>query len=139
MGRDPEEEGGWGQRECSKFSPEVDDVMGQPGYAKYHNHHQDGLCSLEERVMEEGWRGDRSCRNTPGISEEYSAVKYTPPAFIGIFMRSCKSVKLDLTHFCSSSQDPAGDLAQSRFLEMYKVHVDCGKCGIRNKSRLRTI
>ena len=82
MGGDSEEEGSWRQWEGSKLSPEVDDMMGQPGYAKYYNDHQDGLCSLEERVMEEGWRGDRSCRNTPVISGEYSAVKYTSVAFI---------------------------------------------------------
>lgn len=103
MGSDPEEEGSWGQRECSKLSPEVDNMMGQPGYAKYHNDHQDGLCSLEERVMEAGWRGDRSCRNIPDISEEYSAVKYPLIAFTGIFMRSRKSVKLDLTQHSPDS------------------------------------
>lgn len=114
MGRDSEEEGSWGQRERSKLSPKVDNVMGQPRYAKYHDDHQDGLCSLEERVMEEGWRGNRSCRNTPVISEEYRTVRYTPIAFIGTFMRSHKSVRFDLTqHFCSSSQDPRWDLRQS--------------------------
>lgn len=109
MGSDPEEEGSWGQRECSKLSPEVDNMMGQPGYAEHHNDHQDGLCSLEERVMEEGWRRNRICRNTPVISEQYSTLKYTLIAFTGIFMRSRKSVKLELIqHFCSSSRDPAG-------------------------------
>lgn len=49
VGSDPEEEGSLGQRERSELSPEVDDVMGQPGYAKNHNHHQDCLCGLEEK------------------------------------------------------------------------------------------
>jgi hypothetical protein len=49
VGRDPEEEGGRGQREGAKLNPQVDDVVRKPGYAKHHHHHQDRLCRLEER------------------------------------------------------------------------------------------
>lgn len=46
VGSDSEEEGGGGQRKNPKLSPEIDDVVRQPGYPKNHNHHQNCLCSL---------------------------------------------------------------------------------------------
>lgn len=44
---DSEEEGGGGQREDPKLSPEVDDVVRQPGDTKDHDHHQHGLRRLQ--------------------------------------------------------------------------------------------
>lgn len=73
-------------------------MMGQPGYAKNHNHHEDSLRSLEERgAMAECWRGNRSFLNTPVTSEEHSTVKHTPIAYVCTSMGSNKSVKFDLT------------------------------------------
>lgn len=43
-----EEKGGLSQWENSKFSPEVNHVMRQPGDAKNHYHHQHGLCCLRQ-------------------------------------------------------------------------------------------
>lgn len=48
VGSDPEEEGGGGQREHPKLSPEMDDVVGQPGDPEDHHHHQHRLCGLGE-------------------------------------------------------------------------------------------
>ncbi|KFO23022.1 hypothetical protein H920_15595 [Fukomys damarensis] len=58
VGSDPEEEGSRGQREGPKFSPEMDNVVWQPRYPEYHNHHQDRLRCLEE----EGKRGRKKGR-----------------------------------------------------------------------------
>lgn len=44
----PEEKGGLSQWENSKFSPEMDHMMRQPGDAKNHYHHQHSLCCLRE-------------------------------------------------------------------------------------------
>lgn len=93
---DPEEEGSLSQRKGSKLSPEVDDMMGQPGYAKNHNHHQDGLCGLEERSNGRGLaRRQELCEHT-NTSEEHSTVKHTPIASLRTSMGSNKSVKFDL-------------------------------------------
>lgn len=46
VGQDSEEEGGRRQREHSKLSPEMDDVVRQPGDPENHDHHQDRLCRL---------------------------------------------------------------------------------------------
>lgn len=48
VGGDSEEEGGGGQWENPKLSPEIDDVVRQPGYPENHDHHQNGLRRLEE-------------------------------------------------------------------------------------------
>lgn len=47
VGCDSEEEGGGGQRENPKLSPEIDDVVRQPGYPKNHDHYQNRLRGLE--------------------------------------------------------------------------------------------
>ena len=48
VGSDPEEEGGGRQREHPKLSPEMDDVVGQPGDPEDHHHHQHRLRGLGE-------------------------------------------------------------------------------------------
>ena len=48
VGGDPEEEGGGCQWEDPKLSPEVDDVVWQPGDPENHDHHQHRLRGLGE-------------------------------------------------------------------------------------------
>lgn len=48
VGGDPEEEGGGRQWEDPKLSPEVDDMVRQPGDPENHDHHQHRLRSLGE-------------------------------------------------------------------------------------------
>lgn len=44
----PEEKWGLSQWEYSKFSPEMNHMMRQPGDAKNHYHHQHSLCCLRQ-------------------------------------------------------------------------------------------
>ena len=44
--RDPEQEGGRRQREDPELSPQLDDVVRQPGDPEDHDHHQDRLRRL---------------------------------------------------------------------------------------------
>lgn len=64
---DSEEEGGGGQREDPKLSPEVDDVVRQPGDTKDHDHHQHGLRRLQGRKTPIS--DNRTTCSIPGMPE----------------------------------------------------------------------
>lgn len=73
VGSDPEEEGSRGQWEGSKLSPQMDDVVGQPGYPEHHDHHQDRLRCLEEE-------GKRRRRKSRGEEKEKEMQQQKHPA-----------------------------------------------------------
>lgn len=52
MGGHPQHEGGLVEREGAKFHPQVDHVVGQPGEAEDHHHHQDRLSRLGDTERE---------------------------------------------------------------------------------------
>lgn len=60
-----EEKGGLSQWENSKFSPEMNHVMRQPGDAKNHYHHQHSLCCLrqEKENTDVWWALEESALN----------------------------------------------------------------------------
>lgn len=78
VGRDSEEEGSRGQWEDSKLSPEVDDMVRQPGYPKNHHHHQNRLRRLEE--------DDKRGKAWVTTEKEYGLLKHALRQFYVSFM-----------------------------------------------------
>lgn len=84
VGQDSEEEGGRRQRENSKLSPEMDDVVWQPGDPKNHDHHQDRLCRLGGAEGESGEGKENSVRT----GKERSTLRHVLTHSVYIFMGS---------------------------------------------------